>query len=110
MVVLKGLNGWRAVFGYGRLFIGQSRLHGNQRARREIAQRTAFRSPWRADSRPSGWAARRVLGRPSAVHFALSGLRAENSQRGLAEFPRKQRPAELMGGPVVVVEKCVLVL
>ena len=85
------LNGWRANFGYSRLFIGQSRLQGNPRACKEIAQKSAFRYACPSSSRPSGSAARQPLGRPSAVHFALSGLkRTRNSQRGQEEFPRNK--------------------
>ena len=70
---------------------------------------TAFRSPCPAGSRPSGCAARRVAGRPSAVHFAPSGLRAENSQRGQGEFPQKQDKAG-MGLRWWLGAFCVLVL
>jgi hypothetical protein len=104
------LNGWRPNFGCTGLLSGQSGLWRNQRARKEKAQE--LRSDLHA-LRVQGRAAVRrgvTLGARSAVHFAPSGLRAENSQRGQAKFPRKKDKALGRDGPAVVVGAlCVLV-
>ncbi len=103
------LNDWRPNCGYTGLLSGQSGLWRNPRARKEKHQERrsdlhALRVQGRAAVRRSGG-----QGARSAVHFAPSGLPAENSQRGQSKFPRKQDKAE-MGLRWWLGAFCVLVL